>query len=392
MFLPRILLLLWIVAHLLASCGGPEPRNTQQAPGDLVQVAVGTGDVEPGVVAGVRAMVVKELPDLRRTFGNLDLERFFVHVHASRESMPDSLVGGLSEGVPGFAVLGRHQIHLIWSEIRGGGASLRGVVRHELVHELLDQYVAPEGRHLPRWFHEGLAQFLAGDTYLDAREDDLFWRVGSGSLFAFSQLHERFPTGRARLQKAYAQSFSYVSWLVRNYGMSTLLRVARYADALTSFGRALAAQTDRSTMWLEDRWRDYLTNGSGARWRILFDNWFSLLLVAVLPVLVIAMIRRLSKEERARRLLTQREQQRAAEVERMQLEEQREQERQRLLLLQADLPLHGPPLRRLELDSDTLPEPPGESPPFSPPSPSPPTPSPPSLPRTPPPTDEGSAQ
>ena len=304
MFLPRISLLLLILASLLAGCDDVSRPERPQL--QIAEVVAGTGDIPVHAVARVRKIVATELVQLQQVFDGKKIAKFFVHVHGSRESMPEQLVAGVHEDAPGFAVLGRHQIHLIWDRILSTGSKLDGVIRHELVHELLDQYVAPHGNRMPRWFHEGLAQLLAGDTYLNAREDDLVWRVGAGSLPRFDQMEERFPTNTTQLRTAYAQSYSYVAWLSREYGMSLLLRVARYTDNLTSFGLALVGQTGRDSLQLETAWKNYVIYGSGAPWRVMFDSWFSLLMIFVLPVLVLALIRRLNSEQRAARHLAAR--------------------------------------------------------------------------------------
>jgi hypothetical protein len=303
-FLPRISLLTWILALTLVSCG--ESSNPKAPQLQVAEVVAGSGGIAPEVVEHVRQIVATELVQLQEAFGGKKIERFFVHVHASREDMPEQLVAGVHEDAPGFAVLGRHQIHLIWGQVVNTGSRPRGVVRHELVHELLDQYVGRHGNRIPRWFHEGLAQLLAGDTYLNAREDDLVWRVGAGSLPRLSSLAEHFPTQTTKLRTAYAQSYSYVAWLSREYGMSLLLRVARFTDDLTSFGQALVGQTGKDSLQLENGWQHYVLYGSGAPWRVLLTNWFSLLMILFLPVLVLALMRRLSSEQRAARLLAAR--------------------------------------------------------------------------------------
>jgi hypothetical protein len=165
---------------------------------------------------------------------------------------------------------------------------------------------------IPRWFHEGLAQHLAGDTYLGAREDDLIWRLAARRLLPFGGLRESFPQETEELRVAYAQSYSYVSWLAAEFGVDQLLRVARAADRRTSFEAALAGRLDRSTLQLEEGWEHHLLHGSGAPWRVLFDSCFSLSLLAVLPLLVMALMRRLQAEQRAARRLQQLEQQAAA--------------------------------------------------------------------------------
>lgn len=310
----------------MAACGGAERPLAN--PADVAQVVSGTGDVTDAQLEHVRRTVAQELPGLQRIFDSRALDRFFVFVHESRDTMPAELAAGLHDGVPGFALLGRHQIHLVTDEIRRTDVTLQGVVRHELVHELLDQYTAPNGRHVPRWFHEGLAQLLAGDTYLGASEEDLFWRVHNETLFSFGQLEDGFPADKEWLRVAYGQSHSFVAWLSRHHDLSVLLRVARYADDRTTFERALYGQTGATLLEHTRHWREYLSGESGAQWRILFQNWFHLLLVGALPVLVLALMRRLGREERNRKLLGERERAAARARERLQEE------------LRA---LHGPP-------------------------------------------------
>lgn len=309
MFLPWISLLrripLLLAALVLVACGRDGERRDPLA--EDVQVVAGLGDVSEDSVDVVRRLVARELPELRRRIAVPELRPFFVHVHASRQAMPAALLAGVHEDAPGFAVLGRHQIHIVLGVVRRTGSRLAGVVRHELVHELLDQYAAPNGALVPRWFHEGLAQLLAGDTYLGAGEADLWWRVGSHTLFRFPQLRDAFPTDTSYLRIAYAQSHSFVAWLVRNHGLPELLRVVREVSPVVAFDRILANRTGDSLRTLDSRWRDYLVNGSGAQWRILSEHWFGLLMIAALPVLVLALMRRLSREAAVRRLLGERE-------------------------------------------------------------------------------------
>ena len=330
MFLPRIFsaLLAALVLLLPAGCDqAPGPSGSASgsvsspasnpasgsptaaaAPGPgEPKVVAGSGVIAPEVLDTVREMVRSGLARLQEVFPGMPTRAFFVHVHADRDSMPEALAALLHPDSPGFAMLGQHQIHIVWGEIRRTGASARGVVVHELVHEILDQFVAPHGALLPRWFHEGLAQTIAGDTYLGAREEDLVGRAMTDRLQSFGSLRKEFPTGETGLRLAYGQSYSFVAWLVRTYGMESLLAVARATDELTSFERALVGRTRRTFPQLEEAWHDHLVHGSGAPWRVLFDQCFSLLLIAALPVLVLALMRRLKSEAVASARLAEKE-------------------------------------------------------------------------------------
>lgn len=267
--------------------------------GAVRQVLVGSGEVDPAVLQLVERTVDECLPEVRKALNLKDLQRFFVFVHGRRATLPEALVPLLHEDSPAFALLGRRQIHLVWGELLRLGSQVRGVVTHELVHELLDQRCGGHGLAIPRWFHEGLAQHLAGDTYLGGREEDLVWRAAVGRLLPFGELVRGFPDDREAVRIAYAQSYSYVSWLVRGHGLATLVRAAGNVDGTTSFDHALVGATGRTTLQLQDDWRDYLLRRSGAPWRVLLAEWWGLLGIALLPVLVLALRRRLAAGARA---------------------------------------------------------------------------------------------
>lgn len=262
-------------------------------------MTAGSGGVPAGTVATVRRLVAEQLPEVRKVFRGMEVAPFRVEVHAARETMPADLVAHLDEGAAGFALLGRHEIHLVWAEMRQSGSPPGGVVAHEIAHELLDQFVAPNGRAIPRWFHEGLAQWIAGDTYLGAREQDLLWRFGTKRRLSFGDLRERFPSEQEDLQAAYAQSYSYVAWLAARFGVDALLDVAKSVDRETTFSGALVGRTGRSTLQLEDAWRHHLVYESGAPWRVMLEHWFGITMILCIPALLVAVRRRFARERRA---------------------------------------------------------------------------------------------
>lgn len=301
-----LLLVAWLAwsgrAEPTPAAAGPAaagPAATGTSDGAVRQVLVGSGEVDPNVLQLVEKTVDECLPEVRKALGLNELQRFYVFVHGRRSTLPEALAPLLHEDSPAFALLGRRQIHLVWGEMVRLGSQLRGVVTHELVHELLDQRCGGRGHAIPRWFHEGLAQHLAGDTYLGGREEDLVWRAAVGRLLPFGELVRGFPSERELVRIAYAQSYSYVSWLVRSHGLATLVRAAANVDGTTSFERALVGATGRTTLQLQDDWRDYLLRRSGAPWRVLLAEWWGLLGIALLPVLVMALRRRLAAGARA---------------------------------------------------------------------------------------------
>ena len=276
---------------------------TQDPSGGRVTVSAASPDVAPQSIAAVQAEIGPCLLALRASFPGAPRQPFRVIVHESGAELPKSLQAMHHEGSPGFALLARHEIHLLLAETKANGRGLRPVVMHEIVHELLDQHCGRHGGRLPRWFHEGLAQVLANDTYLGASEEMIVWRAATGQLIPFSDLEAVFPSGRHMLGIAYAQSYSFVSWLQREYDIKTLVAMAAAVDDETSFDRALVAATHRPTAALQEAWREHVVHGSGAAWRSLLEQFFSISMVLTLPLLAMALIKRLRVDNAARERL-----------------------------------------------------------------------------------------
>jgi hypothetical protein len=177
------------------------------------------------------------------------------------------------------------------------------VLRHEVVHVLLHQYAKAAGPYVPRWLHEGLAQRLAGGTYLGASEEDIVFHAKTGNLLAFSRLSDGFPRGAGPLRTAYAQSDSFVAFLLRERSLDTVLVVAARCGPSTSFADAWFATTGAPLATVEQRWVEYLVSGAGAAWRVLLASCFGLTMVAFLPLAVLAAARRWNRDHAVRQAL-----------------------------------------------------------------------------------------
>jgi hypothetical protein len=186
---------------------------------------------------------------------------------------------------------------------------LRTTVDHELVHILLDQHVGVHGLHVPRWFHEGLAQELASGLYLGVREEDLAYRVQTRTYIPFASLCDSFPRDDpARLALAYGQSFSFVAYLRGRVGLPALLAVARDCGPELPFSTALARRMKTAQIEYELEWCDYILHRSGAGYRVVLRNCFLLLMIVLAgPLLALAVARRRTREEALKRRMVREE-------------------------------------------------------------------------------------
>lgn len=275
-----------------------------QAPaGEWFTVAAGGPEVAAGMVQRVQDEARFGLAKLQPTFPGLPNQQFQIFVHGSAEDLPAELKAVHHPGSPGFSLPARHEIHILAAETTNDAAGLSVVIAHEIVHELLGQLADPYGEQIPRWAHEGIAQVLTGDTYLGASEENIVWRVTTEQLLPFGSLESDFPRDPVLLKLAYAQSFSYLAWIEREIGRRELIGLIDAIDKDTSFLRALVLATRRTTSELEGEWHDYLLHSSGAQFRSLLSQCFSILMILALPLLALAVSRRMRNETALRRRL-----------------------------------------------------------------------------------------
>jgi hypothetical protein len=269
-----------------------------------VVVSAGSDRVSQAQLRAVEAAVGTAIDRLAPKVLGHRPQPFRVIVHRTEDSIPSAVRDSLHEGTAGVALLGPQQIHLVLEALRDRPPDdLSTVVTHEAVHILLHQRAGEAGVYIPRWLHEGLAQELSGPASLGVSEEEIAFRAATGTLLMFSRLEQGFPSGGSALRVAYAQSFSFVSYLRSLVGLDALLSAACGCGPGTDIHSAFAAATGRVLLYAERDWVDYLRTGSGAGFRVLLASCFSLLLVAALPLLALAGIRRWNRDHAAARRL-----------------------------------------------------------------------------------------
>lgn len=264
--------------------------------GQLLEVVAGDEAAAPARAA-VEDLARGALARLLPSFPGLAGDGIRIVVHADAERVPEPLREHLHPGTAGFALLGQNEAHVILEAARSRPPhDLAAVVGHELTHVLLDRWAGRAGPFVSRWFHEGLAQELSGGRYLGVSEEQIAFRAATNRLLSFRDLHARFPDEPAPLSAAYAQSWSYVAFLRRRYGLELLLRAAQDSRAGSTYAEAFARVVGEPLP--EDEWRHWLVHGSGAGPRVLLENCFALLLLVSLPLLALAGIRLWNREHR----------------------------------------------------------------------------------------------
>ena len=172
--------------------------------------------------------------------------------------------------VVGFAVPERLLIVIDYTRVSKDPFSLESITKHELCHLLLHNYI-DEGR-LPKWFDEGVAQWVSGGLadIVMADHSRLDRTVASGRYIRLKDLENRFPGEEELLMLAYEESKSIVNYIVRQYGPEGLLNVIYLLKSGNGIGGAVLNSFSISFDELEKNW--YSALEKNATWMVLFIN------------------------------------------------------------------------------------------------------------------------
>ncbi len=145
----------------------------------------------------------------------------------------------------------------------GATHSLEEVFRHELAHVAL--YDATQGNAVPRWFNEGFAVHISGESSL-TRLQTLWSATTADRLIPLAKLNSHFPADSAEADVAYAQSADVVRYLLRDqdterfHSLIARMRPRQVegveAQAGQSFEEALTDAYGKGTRGLEYEWQE----------------------------------------------------------------------------------------------------------------------------------------
>jgi hypothetical protein len=165
--------------------------------------------------------------------------------------------------------------------------SLGITMKHELCHLLLHHYL--RGRRIPRWFEEGIAQWVSegiGEMIMDYKKPLLNEAVMAGKIIPMSALSDFFPADRASLSLAYEQGRSFVLYMVDRYGLESILDILEALREGNTWEDAVWGALGISFLDLEDGWRNHLKKRL-TWWTYLVNNLYQILffLAAVASVI-----------------------------------------------------------------------------------------------------------
>jgi hypothetical protein len=220
------------------------------------------------------------LPHLESTLGARYARRFQI-VLIPPEGLRDSTLARIDAAAPPWAAgymipaqrLGAIRIAQASQYPYG---TLESVLAHEATHMLLHDAV---GRRLPLWFEEGVAtwqgrQWSAQDSWVYTRS------LLTSDVPALADLDSSFHASAGEADLAYAASFAFVSWSVRQHGPDVVRRILQEMKT-RSFRSAWEVVTHQPLAQAEAGWR---------RDSLIRYRWFPLLATSSTLWLVITLI------------------------------------------------------------------------------------------------------
>lgn len=208
--------------------------------------------------------------------------------------------------VAGVALAHRNLIVLNAQALASRPDRIVSVLHHEVDHLVFAAATSSAEVDAPRWLNEGIAMWRSGewDLGLSYRSDHatlLRDASAAGSLLKFEDLDGAFPTGPF-FHVAYAQSLSFVEWLLRRDGEDGLRRfIARLNEDAdpepafeAAFGISLAAAEREWRTEIGGGWLAWLPSGQA----LIHFAWGGLGLLVVLRFIVVRWkFRRSMREE-----------------------------------------------------------------------------------------------
>ena len=175
----------------------------------------------------------------------------------TREAFAAAHGGGAPPGALGLYYGATRTVLLRSPRTQPGNTwDLRGVMRHELAHGVLDLAIR---RPIPRWLNEGMAILLADEmSFLD--DSRLTLLAFRDRMIPLDLLMETFPATGHGLNVAYAQAASFGRYLLRRDGMTGIRRLLRYMAEGASTHAAFRLAYAEPLAMLEAKWHGELSS------------------------------------------------------------------------------------------------------------------------------------
>ena len=219
---------------------------------------------------------------------------FEIMMYRHRETFR-SLVS--NEMIAAFAIPGQDLIVLDYSQFRYDSLTLKLIIMHEMCHLLLHKNIA--GNNLPRWFDEGVSQWVSGGIHeiVYPQSTDVLKRAFiSGTLLPFSTISEALPSDPVNLILSYEQSRSMVDYIEQRYGIDSIKGIILRLSSGVGFYETVSDELGIDFTEIEKKWKK--DKGKQYTWLGYISNHIYLILFSITAFLTLYGFIRLRKRMR----------------------------------------------------------------------------------------------
>ena len=186
-------------------------------------------------------------------------------LYADDDRMRADMGRGTRPWVGGVAAARFNLIVLYASEFEWGRTTLPSTIAHELTHIAIEHAIGEPPRNVPSWLHEGVATVVEGSVAERfSYEDILNAAVEADRLVSLRGLTGSFPVQGSRAVLAYAQSNSFVKYIIERWGESAITRILDAYREGASQDRALRQSVGLGLDALEAEWLATLGQSAAA--------------------------------------------------------------------------------------------------------------------------------
>ena len=211
----------------------------------------GGEDLATDAVNGIR----RGLKALEDDFGLQLQRRTRLIFYADDDRMRADMGRGTRPWVGGVAAARFNLIVLYASEFDWGRTTLPSTIAHELTHIAIEHAIGEPPRNVPSWLHEGLATVVEGAVAERFSYDDILAAsVEANRLVSLRGLTGSFPVQGSRAVLAYAQSNSFVKFVIDRWGRSAITQILDAYREGSSQDAALRQAVGLGLNALEQQW------------------------------------------------------------------------------------------------------------------------------------------
>jgi len=165
----------------------------------------------------------------------------------------------VSSLIVAVAIPQKNLIVIDHSKVRTPPFRIRTILKHELCHLLLHQYIPRE--NLPRWLDEGIAQWISdsmGEIIMDRKRSFLNEAILSENYLSINELTVSFPRDNKSLLLAYEESKSFIEYVNGKFGRQGVLDILKYLKMGYKVDAAVMKSLSIPLDELEKRWHGHL--------------------------------------------------------------------------------------------------------------------------------------